>query len=233
MKARFLLFPIFSISISSLYAQNTPSDFVNQLPKIFTAVCFAKNAEVQAYGEQIAAFSKKIQSKLDALAPLKTKVQSGMKINPNPNPNTSALESQLQKANKMISHTDFSVKFDKALHSDAEKTMQQQMNENIKKQSAASDYKEMEKLIAEIKQIKNAYCQASTSHYLDLLIEQRSILEIDISYIVAAADLTQKINCNIFGYTYFPELSYENAYIRILDHLKYMTLLLTFCPGNE
>jgi hypothetical protein len=231
MKTSSLLFVFFFIAVGSLRAQDTPFEFMEQLPRIFTNVCTANTSEVQAYGEQLGAFSKKLQMKLDSLGKLKVKVQSGMKINTNSD--TSELERQLQKITKMISDEDFSVEFDAALHTDAEKTMQQQLEENSQKQSTTSDYREMERLLAEIITIRGRYCQASRSRYIELLMKQRATLETDITSMVAAADLSQKIHCMKFGCTYFPELSHENALIHIVDHLKYMTILLNFFPGNE
>jgi hypothetical protein len=230
MMGKIVLLSAFFISTNCLHAQNTPSDLVRQLPKIFTGVCSAGNAEVQSYGEQLAALSKTLKSRLDALSADRIKAQSTRKFNPDPD--NSALESQFEHAKKMISKTDFSVKFDKALHSDAERIMQQRLDENLKKQSASSDYRETEKLMAEVIQIRVAYCQAASPNYIELLMQHRSALEADMNFVIAADDLHQKMNVNRYGFTYFPELSNENGYIRIVDHLQYMTLLLSFHPGE-
>ncbi|TFG76402.1 MAG: hypothetical protein E4H23_09655 [Chrysiogenales bacterium] len=213
------------------HAQDKPSDFVDQLPEIFTAVCTAGNAEVQAYGGKLGTFSRTVQARLDSLAALKIKSRSGMKVKANAD--TSQLERQLKKTEKLISKTDYSVKFDKALHTEAEKIIEQRLDEINKKADAASDYRVLEALLAETKRVRSDYCQAASPHFIELLVEQRAILENDVTAIVTAADLSQQIHCRTLGFIYFPELSYENAYLRILDHLKYMNLLLSFCPGNE
>lgn len=218
-------------AVRLLEAQDKPSDFVHQLPEIFTAVCTASNAEAQAYGEKLGAFTKTVESKLESLAALKKKSQAGMKINPNAN--TSELERQLEKTRKTISNTEYSEKFYQALHDDAEKIMKQRTDEIHKRAAASSDYREILKSLDEIKQVRREYCKASSPHYIGLLVEQRAALERDVTAIVTADDLSQQINCKTLGFIYYPELSYETAYIRILDHLNSVFLLLGFCPGNE
>lgn len=214
-----------------LEAQDKPSDFVHQLPEIFTAVCSASNAEVQAYGAKIGAFSKTVESRLESLAALKKKSLAGMKLNPNAN--TSELERQLEKIRKTISNTEYSEKFYQALHDDAEKIMKQKTDEINQKMAVSGDYREILKSLAEIKQVRTDYCKASSPRYIGLLIEQRAVLEANMNAIVTADDLSQQINCKTLGFIYHPELSYETAYIRILDHLNHIFLLLGFCPGNE
>ena len=231
MKTSWFLFVFFLLAVASLHAQNTPTEFMEQLPEIFTKVCSADSAEVQAYGERLGAFSRKLQTRLDLLGSLRAKAQAGAKINTNSD--TSELERQLQKAKKMISDTDFSVQFDKALHTGAEKNMQQRLDENSRRQASAGDYREIEKLLAEVITIRADYCQSSSSQYIEVLMQQRARLETEIAYRVAADDLLQKIHCLKLGHTYYPELSYENALISIVDHLKYMNILLTFFPGKD
>jgi hypothetical protein len=91
----------------------------------------------------------------------------------------------------------------------------------------------MQNLIDELHIVALEYCNSSCPKFIELLIQQRAVLETDIANIVKASDLKQQIECNVLGYTYFTDLSYEAAYIYILDHLKYMNLLLGFAPGNE
>ena len=227
-----MTFLLLSISAHLLDAQDKPSDFVKQLPEIFTAVCTASSAELDAYSEKLEAFTKTVQTKLESLAPLKIKSQSGMRINPNAN--ISELERQFQKERKMISDTDWTEKFDKALHSDAEKRMNQKIDEITKRMAASGgDPGEIKKLLAEMKQVRIDYCKTSSPPYIQLLMEQRAVLEKEITPVVTADDLMQQINCRTLGYIYLRELSYERAYIRIVDHLNHMVLLLIFSPGNK
>lgn len=226
-----LVFLLLPGSTHLLDAQDKPSDFVHQLPQIFTAVCSASNAEVQAYGDTLGAFSKTVESRLESLAALKKQSQAGMKLNPNAN--TSELERRLEKIRKTISHTEYSEKFHQALHDDAEKIMKRKIDEINQKMGASGDYREILKSLAEIKQVRREYCKASSPRYIGLLIEQRAVLEANMNAIVTADDLSQQINCKTLGFIYYPELSYETAYIRILDHLSHIFLLLGFYPGDE
>jgi hypothetical protein len=168
---------------------------------------------------------------MELIQAMKIKAQPGAAIKSNAN--VTELDKQLEQTKKLISTTDYSVKFDAALHNDTEKEMIKQIEEINKRGAVASDYKEMLDLLEQEKKVRAAYCKAASPHYLELLFEQRKVIENELNSVVKANDLSQQINCKLFGATYFPELSYENAYLRILDHLNYMNLLLIFYPGNE
>ena len=212
-------------------AQGVPSDFFHQLPEIFTEVCTASNAQLQEYSERLKGLKNNLQSSMELIQAMKIKAQPGAAINSNAD--LTELDKQLKQTKKLISTTDYSVKFDTALHNDTEKEMIKKIEELNKKGAASSDYKEMLDLLEQEKKVRAAYCKAASPPYLELLFEQRKVIENELNSIVKANDLTQQINCKLFGATYFPELSYENAYLRILDHLNYMNLLLIFYPGNE
>jgi len=217
--------------VSVTFAQEKPLDLVNQLPYIFIKICDAKNDEVQSYGKILEAFKNRVNSSLDSLAPLKIKAQKSANINPKSN--TTSLNKELDLVKSKISTRDFSVEFDKALNNEAEKLKSKKIEDITIKMGQTSDYAVMEKLLDEINQAALEYCNSSSPKFIDLLIQQRAVLEIDIANIVKASDLKQQIECDVLDYTYFFELSYETAYIYILDHLKYMNFLLGLAPGNE
>lgn len=217
--------------VSVTFAQEKPLDLVNQLPYIFIKICDAKNDEVQSYGKILEAFKNRVNSSLDSLALLKIKAQKSANINPKSN--TTSLNKELDLVKSKISTRDFSVEFDKALNNEAEKLKSKKIEDITIKMGETSDYAVMEKLLDEINQAALEYCNSSSPKFIDLLIQQRAVLEIDIANIVKASDLKQQIECDVLDYTYFFELSYETAYIYILDHLKYMNFLLGLAPGNE
>ena len=186
---------------------------------------------MQAYSEKLGIFFRTVQAKLDSLAALKITSRSGIGIKANAN--TAELVRELDKIKKTISKTDYALKFGAALHNEAEKVMEQKLAAINTRITASNDYRAIESLLAEIKRVKVDYCNASSPHYIGLLLEQRSILEKDITAIVTAADLAQRIDCATLGCIYFPALSYENAYLNILDHLNHMFLLLSLFPGND
>jgi len=217
--------------VSVTFAQEKPLDLVNQLPHIFIKICDAKNDEVQSYGKILEDFKNRVNSSLDSLALLKIKAQKSANINPKSN--TTSLNKELDLVKSKISTRDFSVEFDKALNNEAEKLKSKKIEDITIKMGQTSDYAVMEKLLDEINQAALEYCNSSSPKFIDLLIQQRAVLEIDIANIVKASDLKQQIECDVLDYTYFFELSYETAYIYILDHLKYMSFLLGLAPGNE
>lgn len=217
--------------VSVTFAQEKPLDLVNQLPHIFIKICDAKNDEVQSYGKILEDFKNRVNSSLDSLALLKIKAQKSANINPKSN--TTSLNKELDLVKSKISTRDFSVEFDKALNSEAEKLKSKKIEDITIKMGETSDYAVMEKLLDEINQAALEYCNSSSPKFIELLIQQRAVLETDIANIVKASDLKQQIECDVLDYTYFTELSYETAYIYILDHLKYMNFLLGLAPGNE
>lgn len=217
--------------LNFLYGQEKPSDLINQLPEIFTGICSAKSPELQSYSEKLEAFTKRVQVSQESLYPLKTKAQGSMKINPYSN--NQSLEKELAKVRSTITaERDFSEEFDKALHNDAEKEMNAKIEKIGLEMKQATDGKEILTLSSEIKKAKADYCQKCSPHYIELVIEQRAILKKDLNSIVKASDLQQKISCNQLGYIYFPELSYEEAYLNILRHLNNITFMLIFAPGD-
>ncbi|RPI63777.1 MAG: hypothetical protein EHM44_04415 [Ignavibacteriales bacterium] len=227
-----ILFTVLILNLVSVtFAQEKPLDLVNQLPHIFIKICDAKNDEVQSYGKILEDFKNRVNSSLDSLALLKIKAQKSANINPKSN--TTSLNKELDLVKSKISTRDFSVEFDKALNNEAEKLKSKKIEDITIKMGQTSDYAVMEKLLDEINQAALEYCNSSSPKFIDLLIQQRAVLEIDIANIVKASDLKQQIECDVLDYTYFFELSYETAYIYILDHLKYMSFLLGLAPGNE
>lgn len=176
-------------------------------------------------------FTNRVNASLDSLAPLKIKAQKSASINPKSN--TTSLSKELDLVKSKISTRDFSIEFDNALNNEAEKLKTKKIEDVATKMGETSDYAKMQSLIDELHLVALEYCNSSSPKFIELLIQQRAVLETDIANIVNASDLKQQIECNVLGYTYFTELSYETAYIQILDHLKYMNLLLGFAPGNE
>lgn len=119
-------------------AQGVPSDFFHQLPELFTEVCTASNAQIQAYAEKLKVFKNNLQSSMELIQAMKIKAQpSGSAIKSNTN--LTELDKQLEQTKELISTTDYSVKFDSALHNDTEKEMIKQIEEINKKGSAAND----------------------------------------------------------------------------------------------
>ena len=124
----------------------------------------------------------------------------------------------------------FDNEFDKVRNSDNE--IKKKMDEVGKQIEETTDWQKIEQLGIELIKLKADYCRSCIQPYLELLGEQREMLKANISNLVTMDDLEQKINCKLFGYTYFPELSYENAYFLILDHFDQMGLLMVMAPGE-
>lgn len=220
------------VAINFLAAQEKPTDTMNQLPDFFPEICSAKNNEVQGYAKELGAFTENVHKNFELLSDLKTKAQNTVKANPNAN--VKALQQEFEKAKKSLSISkDFKAEFDKVLHNEAEIRMNVEMEENLKQQQQTSDWQKMEQLGNQLVKIKADYCNATSRRYIELLVEQRAMLKVNLNQMVIVSDLNQKINCKLFGYTYIPELSYEEAYIFILDHLEKMHQLLYLAPGNE
>lgn len=227
-----IIFALLTIFSSHLVAQEPPTDIMNKLPDFFNGICLAKNSEVQSYAKLLTAVSEGIHENLESLAELKLKAQQTSKINPNADVEVLQLEYEKSKSALTLSR-DFGIEFDKAIHNEAEIHMKAEMEENALKAQHASNWEELERLGNEVVKIRTDYCMVSGPHYLDLLSEQRSVLEVNINQLVHVSALEQKIKCKRFGCTYFHELSYENAYLFILDHLENMHNLLYLAPGNE
>jgi len=234
MKKAFILivFILATACFNPSVAQEPPTDIMNSLPDFFPGICSAKNDEVASYAKMLKTFTDNVTKSLDLLADIKQKAMRTSKINANAD--TKALQKEYDKVNGLLTLSkDFSSEFDKAIHNDAEKTMNFDMNAVNLKASQTDDWKELERLSNEPLKIRTNYCQASSPNYFDLLTGQRAMLKKNINNLVYASDLNQKIKCKMLGYTYFPELSYEEAYILILDHLNNMYLYLSLAPGNE
>jgi hypothetical protein len=214
-----------------LAAQEPPTDIMNRLPDFFAGICSAKYDEVATYSKMLGAFTEDVNDNLELLRVLREKAIKNAKINSNVD--TKALEKEYDKVKSSLNLKDYSIRFDNAIHTDAEKKMNAEIEANIQKQGQTDDWKVMEKLSNELIKYRADYCMTSSPHYYELLTEERAMLKQNISNLIYASDLDQKMKCKLLGYTYFPELSYEEAYLHILDHLKNMNMLLSLFPGND
>lgn len=226
---------IFATILSSFFtlilAQEKPTDLLKQLPEIFTKVCSAPKDELEIYTKSLGDFISLVNTNLDSLVPLKMKAEISTKISSKSN--TAKLAEQLKEVSALISEKDFSIEFAAAMHNEFEKNRNQKIDDIIIKISQTSNYAEMQKLNDEMLKVNIEYCNNSSPHYISLLQEQRALLYRDIEKIIMASDLKQQIDCNVLGHTYYRVLSFENAYLYILDHLNYMYLSLSFVPGEE
>ena len=216
---------------NTLGAQATPTDFVSQLPDILKNVCTVSNADADAYGKTLLTFSEKVEAQLDHIATLENKAKVGAKARPDAD--ISELAREYERARKMIADRDFASEFDKALHNEAGRAMEQRLEEILKKITPDTPPDQVVALQQEAQRVKSDYCTAASPRFMELLSQQRAWLQKEVGPIVAAADLKQKIECAVYGYTYFPEISYHEAYQRITEHLSNMVLLLSYNPGNE
>ena len=215
----------------SCFSQITPVDLISRLPVVYTGVCVSGHEEVQAYSALITEFSRTVQHQIDSLAPLKIRSRDGRRVNTGAD--NSELFRELEKARRSVTSYDFASAFEKAVDDNVVKEKQQKMDEIIRKMGSATDERETEKLLDEVHKVMVEYCKNATGRFIELLIGQRTLLRTEIDAVVRVDDILQQIECNSYGYTYYPALSYEKAYILILDHLKYMHQLLSFSPGNE
>jgi len=215
----------------SCYSQVSPAELINQLPVVFTAVCVSDQKETEAYLTLITEFSQTVQHQIDLLAPLKTRSRAGSRFKTGAD--NSELLRELEKVKKSISVVDFATEFENAVDINVIREKQRKMDQIIRKMSSTTDERETEKLMAEVHKVMVDYCKHATGNFIRLLIDQRTLLRMEIDAIIKAEDIRQKMDCNSNGYTYFQELSWERAYILILDHLKYMHQLVSFSPGNE
>lgn len=221
----------FTSSLNQLSSQEKPTDILSRLPDINTKICSSSKDELAVYAKSIGDLISLVNSNLESLAPLKIKAKTPAKITSKSN--TATLSKQLNDVNAIISKKDFSVDFSAALHDGYALIKDQKIEAINLKSSQTDDYAEMLKLIDETHTVYEEYCNNSSPHYIELLLEQRSLLLRDLEKIILANDLKQQIDCNVLGYTYNRVLSFENAYLYILDHLNYMYLSLSFAPGQE
>lgn len=227
-----LLIVLTTACFSPSSAQEQPTDLMNTLPELFPGICSAKNTEVASYAKMLKKYSENVSKSLDLLSDLKAKAMRSSKINANVD--TRALQKELDKVKGSLALLmDCGAAFNKAMHNDAEVKMNAEMDAVNLKAKQTDDWKELERLSIETVKIRTEYCEVSSPHYFELLTQQRAMLTQNISNLVYASDLKQKIDCQLLGYTYFPELSFEDAYILLLDHLNNMNLYLSFAPGNE
>jgi hypothetical protein len=231
MKTRLTIVASFLLAIPSLYAQENPSDFVTQLPPFFTSVCSATKSEWTAYGNQLSEFNGKLQAKRN-LALIQTSLP------PNLHGSTTEADREFQNANRMISGTDLRPKFDKQLHGADYDTYMQKMSTlesriakdslDLERKYSDSVLHDEEEATAEEKQAKVSYCKATFPGYLDLLNQERALLQKEINYVVAVDEAKLK-----FQYKWHPiEMSYDHAYWRIAEHLDNMARLLSLWPPS-
>jgi hypothetical protein len=230
------------LSVGALYAQDDSSDdvtnYVKQLPPIFTNVCSANHSEVDAYAKKLKAFQDIVWSKYEPLGALETQAQAQGKINTVAD--TSSLEREFDRIKKNISQNSYTGNMDHALHGEAETAYKARFDAIIKKmqqEASSGDVagapKRMEADLAELHQAKVTYCEAASGLYIDSLQRERAQLENEAVYLVALDDVVQRINCKKTGYTYHSELSRKTAYRSILFHAQNMYLLLSLSPGDK
>ncbi len=212
------------------FSQVSPVDLMNQLPVVYTAVCVSSQEDAQAYSFLITEFSRTVQHQIDSLAPLKIRSRAGRRVNTGAD--NSELIKELEKIRKSITVYDFASEFEKAVDEKVILEKQRKMDEIIRKMSSTTDERETEKLLVEVHKVIVEYCKNATGQFIKLLIDQRTLLRTEIGAIIKSEDIRQQMECNNYGYTYYPALSWERAYILILDHIKYMHQLLSFSPGN-
>lgn len=228
-RIRLPIFAYFLLAIPTLYAQDNPSDFTTQLPPFFTSVCSATKSEKMAYGNQLLEFSGKLQAKRNLAI-----MHSSLPLNIHGS--TTEADREYKNANRMISGTSFKRKFDKQLHGADYDTYMQKMSTlesriakdslDLEKHYSDSALHDEEEATAEEKQAQVSYCKATFPGYLDLLNQERALLQKEINYVVAAEEAQLKSQ-----YKWHPiEMSYEHAYWRIADHLENMANLLSLWP---
>lgn len=206
-----LSFMGFSSRTCVAQGQDTPVELASSLPGPFASVCSANGASYEAYAKEIGGLIQRVDDRLQALIALQQKAQSTFKINPNAN--TSAMETQMRNAIGGISRKAFSPLIQKAMDMDG-----------LEKRLQASP--------GNMRAIKREHCQTANRPSIDLLNEERAMLGRNVPLLVQAADLRQQIASKKMGLTYVKELSYQEAYGSILDHLRHLQLLLSLFPGE-
>jgi len=224
------LFLFIMLSGHILFAQEKPTDIVNQLPDYFSNICSATNDEVETYSEYLGAFADKVHKSLDLLSDLEEKAHKTVKTNPNAN--VKALQQEYVKAEKALNISrDFRNEFSKAM--DPTEEIKSRFEMIGKQMEETSDWQKIEQLGNELLKVKAEYCESTYPGLMEILVEQRAMLKANTNQLVIKCDLEQRINCELLGYTYFPELSYQEAYFLIIDHLDNMGMLINLATGKE
>jgi len=230
------------LSLGALYAQDNSSDditnYVKQLPPIFTNVCSANNSEVTAYANKLKAFQNIVWAKYEPLGALETKAQAQAKLNTLAD--TSSLQREYDRIRKNLSQKSYTGEMDHALHGEAETAFKaksgaiyKKMQQDASSGDVAGAPKRIEDDLEELHQAKVTYCEAASGLYLDYLQRERAQLENEAGYLVALDDVVQRINCMKMGYIYHSELSRKSAYRSILSHVQNMSALLSLAPGDK
>ena len=242
MKIGLAFFGIIFLPAGALYAQDNASDdvanFVKQLPPIFTQVCSANSAEMEAYAKKLKAFQDLVSAKYEPLEAIEAQAHAQAK--PNSLADTSSLQREFDRIKKNISQKSYTGDMDHALHGEAETVYKARLDAIAKKAQqeassgdAAGAAKRMESNRAELHQAKVVYCEAASGLYIDSLQRERAQLENEAGYLVALDDVVQRINCLREGFVYRRELSGRTAYRSIVWHAQNMYLLLFLCPGDK